>query len=133
MPGNNLKYQRSGLKEKDSRFILEAVVEYMEHEKPFLDPECSIHSVAHVLNISRHYISQVLNQKLNKNFYKFINEYRVEEFKRRAAEPEFSNYSIIALAFESGFNSKASFNMVFKKLERRTPSEYIRNVNGKKR
>ena len=77
------------------------------------------------LDISPNHLSQVINQYEKKNFYDFINMYRVEEFKRRALKPENSNYSILAIAYDSGFNSKSSFNQVFKKIEGKTPSRYL--------
>lgn len=125
-PDNN-KYMRSGLTSENALHILQIVLEFMEDEKPYLDPGFSIESLAENLHISRHYISQTLNQELDKNFYTFINEYRINEFKKLAHEQESRNDSIMSLAFQAGFNSKSSFNMVFKKFENKTPSQFLKN------
>lgn len=120
------KYERSGLKEEEAKKILSSLLQYMDEEKPYLDSNLTIYDIAKDLEISRHYVTQVINQKLNKNFYTFINEYRIKEFKNRLANPENGHIKIMALAFESGFNSKSSFNTIFKQLEQITPSEYRR-------
>lgn len=118
------KYERSGLKEEYAKKIVNDVLEYMDDEKPYLNSSFTIYDLANDLNVSRHYVTQVLNQKLHKNFYTFVNEYRVKEFKRQLQDPQNGHYTIMALAFESGFNSKSSFNTVFKQLEKMTPSEF---------
>ncbi len=123
------KYLRSGLRNDDALKILDDIVSFMESEKPYVNPEFSLQILSDQLNISKHYISQVLNQILNKNFYTFVSEYRIKEFKKLTIDPEFQHYTIMSLAFESGFNSKTSFNMIFKKYENRTPSEYLKEVS----
>lgn len=76
------------------------------------------------MNISTHHLSQAINQNLNTNFYKFVNAYRVEEVKKKLKNPEFEKYSILGIAFESGFNSKSTFNKIFKEETGMTPSEF---------
>ena len=68
----------------------------------------------------------MLNTSLNQNFYDFINTYRVSEVKRRLDEGEAENFSILGIAEECGFNSKASFNRVFKKITGTTPTGYMK-------
>ena len=99
---------------------------YMKIEKPFLDPELTIKDVADHLHISRHHITQVINEKLGKNFFTWINEYRVEEVKERLLNPDYSHLTIVAIAYDCGFNSKSAFNSIFKKETGRTPSEFRR-------
>ena len=124
------QYQRSGLKDKDIPNITGSLIEYMRESKPYLRRDLSIHDLSKEIDIPKHYITQVLNKHLCKNFNAFINEYRIEEFKSRLLDPRYRNYTIIAIAFESGFNSKTSFNILFKKYERMTPSEYRENLPG---
>ena len=81
------------------------------------------------LQMSRHQLSQVLNEQLGKNFYDFINEYRVEEFKSRIQLPENNHLTLLGVAFDSGFNSKTTFNTIFKKTTGLTPSDYKKTIN----
>ncbi len=96
----------------------------MEENKPYLDIDLTIHDLSGALNIPRHYLTQIINEKLNRNFYQFINEYRVEEVKRLLQDPAYKKYTFTAIAFEAGFNSKSSFNSVFKETVGKTPSQY---------
>jgi AraC-like DNA-binding protein len=84
-----------------------------------------------MLNVSPHNLSEVINSKLKQNFYELVNGYRVEEVKRKLQSPEYDMYSILGIAYESGFNSKTSFNTIFKKYVGQTPSDYKR-MNVKK-
>ncbi len=118
------KYEKSGLKEKDARKYVNTVLDYMENEKPYLDVDLTIHDISVVLDIPRHYLTQVINGLLGKNFYTFINEYRIEEVKKLLVNGDYSNYTLTAIAFEAGFNSKSSFNSVFKNSTGMTPSQY---------
>ncbi|MCD6200488.1 MAG: AraC family transcriptional regulator [Bacteroidales bacterium] len=118
------KYRRSGLKEAEARKYLQQLLKLMEEEQPYLDGELSIQDLTVRLNIPRHYLTQILNEKLNKNFYSFVNEYRVKKVIRMMKDPQYKNYTLLALALEAGFNSKSSFNNIFKNYTGYTPSEY---------
>ncbi|MEX0987343.1 MAG: AraC family transcriptional regulator [Bacteroidales bacterium] len=120
------KYKRSGLKNRDIEGIKAGILEYMEQEKPYLDRELTISDVASDLKIPRHFITEVINNHMGKNFYYLINEYRVEEFKYRLTDPRYKNLTILAIAYDSGFNSKSAFNTVFKDLTGMTPSLYLK-------
>jgi len=100
----------------------------METEKPYLEPKLTLSSLADELEISANHLSQVINQYEEKNFFDFVNSYRVEEYKERATDPAYQNFSILAIALDSGFNSKSSFNQVFKKFTGKTPSQYLSEV-----
>jgi AraC-like DNA-binding protein len=99
----------------------------MENEKLYLNSELTIQEVAEKLKTNKQYISEVINKSFRKNFYDFVNDYRLEEFKRLAALPGSDRMNILGIAFEAGFNSKATFNAVFKKKNGMTPSEFIRD------
>jgi AraC-like DNA-binding protein len=118
------KYERSGLKDSDAEKYLNKLLKYMETKRPYLDVDLTIQDVAESLNIPRHYLTQVINEKLNKNFYQFINEYRVEEVKNLLKDKDYQKYTMTAIAYEAGFNSKSSFNNVFKEITGMTPSQY---------
>jgi AraC-like DNA-binding protein len=118
------KYTRSGLKSQDADKYLNRLLKHMDEKKPYLDVDLTIHDLSDALKIPRHYLTQVINEKLNRNFYQFINEYRVEEVKRLLQDPDYRKYTFTTIAFEAGFNSKSSFNSVFKETVGMTPSQY---------
>jgi AraC-like DNA-binding protein len=97
---------------------------YMQNHKPYLIPTISINELAAKTTIPARHLSQVINEKLNKNFFDFINKYRVEEAKRLLSQNISEKETILKIAFESGFNSKSTFNSIFKKFVNMTPSQY---------
>ncbi len=129
-PKTTGEYKHSGLREEDALYYHQRLTEVMEAQKPYLEPKLSLSTLAEYLDISPNHLSQVINQYEEKNFYDYVNEYRVKEFKKRALKPENNNYNILAIAYDSGFNSKSSFNQVFKKMVGRTPSQYLNNYKG---
>jgi AraC-like DNA-binding protein len=120
----DIKYERSGLKDKDAKKYIEQLLKFMEDERPYLDVDLTIHDISLSLNISRHYLTQVINGLLGKNFYTFINEYRLEEVKRLLIDEEYSKFTLTAIAYEAGFSSKSSFNSVFKNATGMTPTQF---------
>lgn len=118
------KYAHSTLTEKDSNRILSILEQLMLKEKYYLKSDLKLADLSGYSGIPMHHISQVINEKLNKNFFDYINEFRVEEFKQKIVDKEFNNYTILAIGLDSGFNSKASFNSAFKKYTGITPSDY---------
>jgi len=124
------KYERSGLKDSDAEKYLTRLLKFMDTKKPYLDVDLTIQDVAETLNIPRHYLTQVINEKLNKNFYQFINEYRVEEVKNLLDNKDFEKFTMTAISFEAGFNSKSAFNSAFKEITGMTPTEYKITKNG---
>jgi len=118
------KYIRSGLKEEQAMEYLDLLVKYVEENRVYLNRDLSIQELSDLTGIPRHHITQVLNEYYSKNFFTFINEYRVQEVIRRLGDPKYSNYTILAIAYDSGFNSKTTFNSIFKSITGMTPSEY---------
>ena len=111
--------------EEEKHPVLDKLDEFMEKEKPFLMPELTRSKLAEMSSIKPETISETINTRLNKNFFDYINHYRIEEFKRIARQKENSHLNIMGLAYNSGFNSKAAFYRAFKKFENRSPSEYL--------
>jgi len=126
---NYPKYERSSLSEKDMTDQLVKIMSYMENEKPYLNGDFTIQDLSDKLNISKHHLTQIINTQLQKNFYNFVNEYRLEEVKNKLKDSRFSHFKIISLAYDSGFNSKSSFNSVFKCQTGMTPSEFMKLYN----
>lgn len=106
---------------------------FMVSNKPYLNSKLTLYDLASSLNWSSHNLSNHLNKFQNINFYEFINNYRVQEVKRKLKE-DHNKFTILAIAFDCGFNSKASFNRIFKDATGFTPTEYINNsLNSKER
>jgi|SRR6218665_220409 len=123
-----VKYQKTALSTDEINTIREKLISYMENEKPFLDPSLAIDGLAAQLDVKRHHLSQVINQEFGQNFFEFINKYRVTEFKEQVKKTDNAHLSILGLAFDCGFNSKATFNQVFKKVEGITPSAFLKQI-----
>lgn len=100
----------------------------MNETKPFLNPELSLPELADSLEISRNQLSSVINKLHDKNFYEFVNQYRVSEVKRLMANPKNKHLKLISLAYDAGFNSKASFYRIFKQLTHMTPTQYLETL-----
>jgi AraC-like DNA-binding protein len=124
------KYIKSGLKDKQAEVYLEKLVSFVETRKPYLDRNLSIQDLSSMTGIPRHHITQVLNEKHKKNFFTFINEYRVREVIARFGDPKNNYFTILGIAYDSGFNSKTSFNSIFKNQTGMTPSEYREKATG---
>ncbi|MGV3538543.1 MAG: helix-turn-helix domain-containing protein [Rufibacter sp.] len=128
-PATVTKYQKSTLSQGDSQTYLEQLLAYMEEGKPYLQPTLTIQELSESLGISKHHVSQIINNRLGKNFYDFINQYRVAEAQLLLVNPRYRHLTTLAIAEEAGFNSKATFNAVFKKQTGQTPSEYIKTYH----
>lgn len=98
----------------------------MSSQQPYLNPDLKLHDLAQLLNTPPHILSNTINKELEMNFFEFVNRYRVEEFKQRVSSSDFKNYSFLAIALDVGFNSKASFNRIFKKETGITPTQYTK-------
>ncbi len=122
------KYKHSGLKPVDAETYIDRLLEYMKNEKPYLESKLSLKQLADQIDLTTNHLSQIINEILGKNFFDFINEYRVEEVKYCMADPNFRNFTLLAIAYECGFNSKSSFNNIFKKYTNLTPSEYLKTI-----
>jgi AraC-like DNA-binding protein len=110
--------------------LIEKLQHYMKNEKPFLDPELSLSTLATAIGINRNQLSQLINAGIGENFYDFINKYRVEEVKRLMVDPQKQNYNLLGMALEAGFKSKSTFNLIFKRFTGLTPTEYKKNIQS---
>lgn len=117
------KYKNSGLKKEMVSEMHDKLLKIMADEKPYLKPKLSLTELAQQLKISPNQLSQIINQKAQVNFHDFVNKYRVEEFIQKANKNK--KFSLLGLALDSGFNSKSSFNNIFKKQKGMSPSKYL--------
>jgi AraC-like DNA-binding protein len=126
--GNQAKYAKSNLNTGELRRMLDEMDHLMEQKKLYLKPELSLEEVSESLKIPRHHLTQAMNTELGKNFYAYINELRVKKFMEMVADKRYKDYTFLAIAFECGFNSKSTFNSVFKRITGFTPSEYLQSL-----
>jgi len=120
----NRKYAHSSLKPEEATRVERDLQQLMLHDKLYLDSRLTIDVLSSKLATSRHHLSQVLNEKLNKSYVDFICELRLEEAKKRLSEPSNLRFTIAAIALDSGFSAVSSFNEVFKKRYGITPSKF---------
>ncbi len=119
-----LKYQKTAIDPALMSTVHQELSHLMQTERLFKDPALNLDGLAMRLGVSSNTLSQVINTMEQRNFYDYINDFRVEEFKRIALLPENNQFTLLSLAFEVGFNSKTSFNRNFKKVTGRSPKEF---------
>jgi AraC-like DNA-binding protein len=130
------KYLKSNLSEDETARIMNSLETLMQEQKPYLDAAINIDSLATMVGSNRHHLSQVLNERLKKSFYDYINHFRIEEAKLLLADPGRLRHKIASIAYDAGFNSLSTFNDVFRKSTGLTPSQYRKQpveVSHKKR
>jgi AraC-like DNA-binding protein len=126
------KYESSSLDADQAKAYLEKLLAFMVEEKPYLNGDLKMVELADQLSIPSHHLSQIINERLEKNFFEFVNSYRVDEAKKILADPAKKDFKILRVAFESGFNNKTTFNSAFKDEVGTTPSRFRkRQLNGK--
>ncbi|UNY97932.1 AraC family transcriptional regulator [Zhouia spongiae] len=118
------KYKNSSLSEESRRLYKKKILEMMNVEKIYLNHDLNQTDFAKRLGVSSHHLSETLHYGFNKNFYQLINSYRIKEAKEILALSINKDIKILAVAFDSGFKSKTTFNRVFKEQTGYTPSEY---------
>ncbi|HEY5689508.1 MAG TPA: helix-turn-helix domain-containing protein [Yeosuana sp.] len=111
-----------------NRALKSKLEEYMNKEEAFLNPSLTIFDLAKGLNITSIELSLFLNKELHKNFFDYINEYRIEKAKQILQDPDKKSLTILEILYEVGFNSKSSFNTAFKKFTKKTPTQYRENT-----
>lgn len=122
--GHVVKYAKTGLDEDSSEKLKEKLELYMIEHKPYLQPQIKIKDLADMMGEASHQISQVINESFGQNFYEFVNMYRVNEAKQLLKNTDFKNYTLTAIGFEVGFNSKSAFYNAFKKHTGTTPAKF---------
>lgn len=118
------KYAASTLTENEREEYKIQLLQYMEIDKPYLDPAVTIDGLSEKLDIHPKVLSQVINQSFQKNFFDFINGYRIEKAKELLIHPENQAMTVLEVLYECGFSSKSSFNTFFKKITGQTPSQF---------
>lgn len=122
------KYKSSSLSVDLSQQLVEELQQLMKNDKPYLDSQLSLPQLAEKLGVSVNYLSQIINEQLNQNFFEFVNSYRVEEAKNIFNDTLRRKENILTVALESGFNAKSSFYTAFKKQTGLTPGAYRKQI-----
>jgi len=123
------KYEKTLLADAIKEDYKDKLIRYMKSQKPYLEPSLSLDELAEKVSIPPHHLSQILNTCLHKNFFDFINSYRLEESKRILSQQVTDKKTILEILYETGFNSKSVFNTAFKKHIGMTPTQF-RNLHN---
>ena len=118
------QYERSGLREDEAQQLETALLTLMENEQPWKNSELTLSDLAACVDSSPQKVSEVLNTEIGQTFYDFVNTYRVQDVQRRIKAGEARSRKMLALAMDAGFASKSTFNEVFKRHTKQTPSAF---------
>ncbi|HRZ97041.1 MAG TPA: helix-turn-helix domain-containing protein [Paludibacter sp.] len=116
-------YQNSTLSVENKEHIRKLIFSYFESKKAYLNPELNMEMLSTDLKIPKYQLTEVLNAQIGKNFFQFVNSYRVEAVKQMLTDSH-NKFSIEAIGYDCGFSSKSSFYTVFKSITGKTPIEY---------
>ena len=130
-PEQNQAYRNAALGVAERKEILAQLHQHMKTNRPFLDENLTLPKLAAQIDCTANRLSQVINQETGLNFYNFVNTHRIEQVKESLRDKSLSRSTILDIAFDCGFRSKASFNKIFKQMVGVTPSQY-RNKGGAK-
>lgn len=122
------KYSKSCIENEIAEEILAKLRQIMKEEKIYRDSLLNLGALAKKLGCTTHTLSQVLNTNLNKSFNNYINELRINEVISKMKDAENKNVPVISIAYDCGFNTKATFNSAFKKVTGKTPSEFRKTI-----
>ncbi len=122
---NQKALKKSALTEEVTGKVKSDLINYMANQQPYLSKDFTLDVAAKALQTNKYYLSQIVNEQLQKTFPDFVNEYRISLVKEKLHNSELNRYTIFGIASESGFNSKSAFNSAFKKLVGMTPSQYL--------
>lgn len=124
------KYKNSPLSTKESVVLKEKLDRLVIEEQVFKSPELNLNQLAQSLDVPSYILSQLINQEYNKNFFNFINDFRIEFALQKISNGDLNTLTLAGVAYESGFNSKSTFNRAFKKKMGCTPKEYSKRSVG---
>ena len=124
------KYKSNKLSEPDKLEYLQKLNLYMESNKPFLNPDITLETLANEISVNPRILSQIINETHKKNFKSYILEYRIRESMQILADSKYRNLTILEILYQVGFNSKSAFNNQFKLFTNLTPIEYRSKAIG---
>jgi AraC-like DNA-binding protein len=119
------RYQTARLSDEECKRLFKKLEAVMKQQRPYTNPDLKSSELAAMIGTTSHGLSFLFNQWLNKNFYDYVNEYRVEAFKRLVMEEGANKYTLTAMSQKCGFSSRASFFRHFKQITGVTPADWI--------
>jgi AraC-like DNA-binding protein len=128
--GKKVKPAKTAQNDDRMEVLVKKIIILMEEEKLYQEAELTLQQVAGKLQVPAYQVSHALNEGMMKSFYDVVNNYRVEDAKRLLLDEKSSNQTILSIGFEAGFNSKTTFNTVFKKFTGLTPTEFREKQNS---
>lgn len=123
--GSENEVKSDDINESDLKVEFENLNKIVVQKRLFMQKDITIRSLSKQLNVNERYFSKLIKDQTQKNFYHYINQFRVDEFKRVLASPKSQQLSLVGLAFEAGFTSKSTFYSAFKTIEGTTPKQYL--------
>ncbi|MEM9935686.1 MAG: helix-turn-helix domain-containing protein [Bacteroidota bacterium] len=120
------RVQKFKLNEEEMAAKKEELLQLLTHDKPYTDNSLTLASLAEQIGWPINQLSIIINESLHTNFNDLINKHRVDAFKLKVLEPDSQKYSILGLAKEAGFSSKASFYRAFKRETGLTPTDFVK-------
>ncbi len=123
-----VRYENSTLKTEEAEHIYKDLITLLDKEKPYLKNDLKIQHLATQLGISTHHMSQAINAIGGQNYAELINNYRIQEAQRLLSDPH-NTEKILSVAFDVGYNNKATFNSTFKKITGMSPSDFRKNAD----
>lgn len=125
------RYKNSALDDELSREILSTLQNTMEVRKLYRESDLRLEKLADEIKVSRHHLSQVINEQTGMNFFEYINKLRITEAQQLLSAKSKKELNVLEVAFRVGYNNKVSFNSTFKKITGKTPSEFRKDLEEK--
>ena len=125
-----IKYRKTGLSPALSLEMKAKLLDIMVREKPYLNNELRLDDLSRLMNLSRNHTSQIINEHFNLSFFDFVNRYRIREAKNRLIMLESNDLTMSQIAYDVGFNNRASFYKAFKKFTSENPTDYLKKINA---
>jgi len=122
--------QEEAVLSEEDQIWMEKIDKYMHKSRCFINPKLSLAELSNQLKLPTHVVSKIINDGYQKNFFDFVNSYRIEEFKKLLHENKNAQFTLLSLAYDVGFNSKTAFNRSFKKITDQTPREYVESLKS---
>lgn len=129
LSGSKFNY-KIDLKSQKQENLFKKINDYVKEQKKYLDPYIGLESLSNEVKISTGHLSHLVNTYSNCNFSDYINGLRIEQVKNIITDPEYLNYTIVAIGLESGFNSKSTFYTAFKKFTNLSPRQFKQQLVG---
>lgn len=125
-----IKYKKTGLSPALSIEMKGKLLDIMQKDKPYLNHELRLDDISRLMNLSRNHSSQIINEHFNLSFFDFVNRYRIKDAKNLLMNNDKNGLTTTQIAYDVGFNNRASFYKAFKKFTDLNPSEYIKELKA---